>query len=340
VDIFFTLSGFLITSLLLREFNAFESISLRNFYIRRFLRLMPALWLTVAFTLACTWALSIRETWPVRDAVWALAYLTNWARLFDAGRVTLANGWVVDSPLAHTWSLAIEEQYYLLWPLVIGALCRRFASPAARMRALLVLFVCIVLYRAVAVSHYSAARIYFGLDTHSDGLILGSATAALLSAYPAAWSRLSSLTRLCLIVTAIGALLTVMTLWTWRDAMMGRLGFAVCALATTLLILDCVTPGTSPLRLVLSRPVAVWLGRISYGLYLWHFPVYFVVRHWDAVWNWQRVLVVGGSVTLALSAASYYTIETRFLRLKGRFVRASGARSVGSVPQMVRPPNA
>jgi peptidoglycan/LPS O-acetylase OafA/YrhL len=136
VDVFFTLSGFLITTLLLREFRTYGGISLKNFYMRRFLRLMPALWLTVAFVLAACFLLGVHAAWPLRDAAIALTYTTNWARVYGmVSPVTLHSGWIVDSPLAHTWSLAVEEQYYLLWAPIIVFICRRFSPARTRRNA-------------------------------------------------------------------------------------------------------------------------------------------------------------------------------------------------------------
>lgn len=322
VDVFFTLSGFLITSILLHEFQTYGSISLRNFYIRRFLRLMPALWLTVFFMLVSVWALDVRALWPLREAAFALTYSTNWAHIFGlVDRVTLANGYILDSPLSHTWSLAIEEQYYLLWPLVIGAICSWLTTRRTRLWTLIALFGMLVLYRASMVGRFSVGRIYFGLDTHADGLVLGSAVAALLAAYPTFWSDQPRFVKRAATMTAVAALLTVMALWTKEDAMMGLVGYAICAVASSVLVLEGVAHTPNVLQSTLTQPPLVWLGRLSYGIYLWHFPLYFVLRHWSVIWNWQRLLLVGGGGTLVMAAASYYLVETRFLRLKARYVR-------------------
>src|SRR5262249_50025078 len=115
VDIFFALSGFLITTILLNELDTHGSIKLRHFYVRRFLRLVPCLWLTVTFFALYSWWMGrLGDTTTETDTYASLLYIMNWVRAYGAGG---------DGPLGHTWSLAIEEQFYLIWPILIFMLC-------------------------------------------------------------------------------------------------------------------------------------------------------------------------------------------------------------------------
>jgi peptidoglycan/LPS O-acetylase OafA/YrhL len=132
---------------------------------------------------------------------------------------------------------------------------------------------------------------------------------------------------------AIGALGVVVTLWTWQDTGMAVAGYTISALATAVIMVDCVSEDPSILRPLLARPELAWLGRISYGLYLWQSPVYFVARHWDVIWSWQRMIAVGGPATLLLASASYYGVEVRFLRLKGRYTRSAVANAGAEAPR-------
>jgi peptidoglycan/LPS O-acetylase OafA/YrhL len=309
VEIFFTLSGFLITSLLLAEHHATGSISFRRFYARRFLRLMPALWLVVGSVMAAALALGLFRRHFVLDAAYALAYITNWARIA---------WWTsVDSPLAHTWSLAAEEQYYVIWPIVVLVLAR--AVPQRRQRAVVLLMATgvAVTYRWVLIPVVSPARIYFGLDTHADGLLFGSALATFFDRRTTGVD-LPLGVRIALVVAATAVLGGVIAVWTWHDPGMALIGFSACALATGVLIADVVST-QSVSSVVLSRPALVWIGRVSYGLYLWHFPLYYFLEKTGVVTGWREKLIVALPLTVAIATASYYLVEVRFLRLKGRF---------------------
>jgi peptidoglycan/LPS O-acetylase OafA/YrhL len=334
VDIFFTLSGFLITSLLVAEHDRHGSIGLRHFYMRRILRLAPALWLTVALVLVIACWLNVWGRWTLRDAGLALSYTTNWARVSGLNRVALPNGFVLDSPLGHTWSLAIEEQYYLIWPLVIALLCQRVPDARSRAVVLFSLFGFFAVYRALMVGYLSPERIYFGLDTHADGLILGGGLAASLCSASLWWSAKNRLTRMLAMGVAAGVLLAALQM-DWHTRSAGLVGFSATAIASSLFILDSVSGADGGLfRLVLTHPSARWIGRVSYGLYLWHYPVYFAARQSAILWSWQRLLVVGASTSLLLAAASFYLVEQRFLKLKARFLRADLSRKSGHGPKL------
>lgn len=320
VDIFFTLSGFLITSILLTEWVRHGSIAIKNFYARRFLRLLPCLWLTVAAYLVCFCAMS--GTIPrhaLKDAGAALLYVMNWVRAYDYGGT---------GALGHTWSLAIEEQYYLLWPFLIVMLNRLGLSRRRQGWLLASAALLLALHRAALVGNVSAGRLYFGLDTHADGLLLGSALACFLSGsggqpLSAGWSKLISYV---FAPGAVAGLAVVAGCWTWNDPGMGLYGYAAAAICSGLLVLDLVASPHSLLRRPLSAGPLVWAGKVSYGLYLWHFPIYAIINRNISGVTWQHTLLVGGTLSVLVAAASYYLVERRFLRLKDRF---SSAKATG-----------
>ncbi len=186
VDVFFVLSGFLITTLLLDEFSRRGSIAFGAFYIRRGLRLLPAL---VVVSLFAVVLVQWRGTAAQQDQTEAglplvLLYVVNWAMALD---FMPAVGW-----LGHTWSLAIEEQFYLLGPLLLLLLMKRSATHRRSAFLLLVASVVVIIYRSAGtLQGWSAHRLYMGLDTHSDRLLMGCALAFWLAG-PAPRRRVSA----------------------------------------------------------------------------------------------------------------------------------------------------
>jgi peptidoglycan/LPS O-acetylase OafA/YrhL len=321
VDIFFVLSGFLITTILRSEAQSTGHIRLRNFYTRRVLRLAPAMLLTVAF-----FALAIHHlfnTVPWTAIILATTYAANWAEaLYDANL----------SWLGHFWSLAIEEQYYLIWPWVILLLERTSLGMRRKALLLLGLAALVAAYRYAMVGIYSAERIYYGLDTHMDGLILGSALSYLLPAlsgegrFPERTSRLLGYVAAPAALTGLAILIPCTT---WEHPWMGRYGFALAALAAAILVADLVAGSHSVLRAALERRPLAYLGKISYGLYLWHLPLFRVIARVRAHDPPAALIAVKLSMTLLVAALSYHLIERRFLALK-RFFGEPAAENPGS----------
>jgi peptidoglycan/LPS O-acetylase OafA/YrhL len=300
VGIFFTLSGFLITSLLLDDHERFGRIRFGRFWQRRARRLLPAvIVLTVAGLL-----LSLAVPGFVRpgSAVASLLYVQNWYTI---------SGRPLDG-LQHTWSLAIEEQFYLVWPLVVAGLARFGNRTIIGVALLGAAASC--LWRASLWGHVDAWRIYVGTDTRADGLLIGCALAVAMREI----SR--ERTRPVLILAGFAILLPTARLDYW--------GYHVAApLATSLgtaLILFGVAqgPGWGPLSLRWLR----WFGRRSYGLYLWQIPVLILIRRADLSAAGPLVLYVVAS--LVLTELSWRLVERRWLRERVDFHGGgSGTRS-------------
>ena len=306
VDLFFVLSGFLITRLLLQEFEATRSISLSKFYARRVLRLAPALLLYLIASLLITYLLHPEEFGhEIKLVGLALAYLTNW-------RMALGWDYWLDST-SIIWSLSIEEQFYLLWPpLLLLALSARI-RPGHLKIALTLIVVGIGLHRGVLWSQgVDLNRMYYGTDTRVDAPLMGCLI-ALLSA-----SQLKSRTRALLNIGAfasVGCLVWLIVTSTFTDSFLYRGGYTIVAIAAGVLTWSVADSSESIIGRVLSWYPLRWFGFISYGLYLWlilrNVSLYFIVGDWD---TWAKFVSA-----VLVAAASYYLIERRFTKLKTRF---------------------
>lgn len=306
VDVFFVLSGYLITSILLAEHGRRSAIDLRAFYIRRFLRLYPALAAAVTLVALISFAASYEQH---RDTALAgltsLTYVENIAQLAGHGFSFF---------LDHTWSLAVEEQFYLVWPLVLLVLLRRRSGGMrSAARTLLTATAVLLLLRAAVTLHWNAVDARLAPPTDSAGLILGAA----LAARPVAWARS--------VFAPAGALIGFVVVSVWAggasDAA-GTWGPTVTTAAAGLLVAHVVAEG--PLTGALGLPAAVWIGRRSYGLYLYHFPIQAVMTF--RVHERPAAAIATAAASLAAAALSYRFVEQPFLRRKQRFERvpASG----------------
>ncbi|HEY2373755.1 MAG TPA: acyltransferase [Gaiellaceae bacterium] len=286
VDLFFCLSGFLITTLLLEEHADSGEISLTRFYVRRARRLFPALAVLLVVYLAAT------EGHGLRTVALAGLYAGNIVRAF-------AHDPLLNSPLGHLWSLAQEEQFYLLWPAALIVLLRLRRNVAPIMLALL--FVAVTVWRAFLAHHgASPARLQFGPDLRADGMVAGCLLAFLrtrISIKPP-----GVLSALAVWTVAIAAFFSLL-LPDWQVYV--RPMFNLCA---CVLVAAAVT-GTRLAEALSARPL-VRLGKISYSLYLWHLPVLAAIGY-DRPWT---ALVAA----VAVSELSYRLVEQPFRRQRLR----------------------
>jgi peptidoglycan/LPS O-acetylase OafA/YrhL len=356
VDSFFVLSGFLITSLLVREWSSSGTIRLRRFWAGRARRLLPALFLLVAVIGIVLAVVPKVLATPniIGDALSTMFYVSNWYSIHNG--VTYFSLSTQPSPLLHTWSLAIEEQFYLVWPLVVLAVlkvgtARRAqrnvaatadgvagrtvdvlgggqmvftgpppvqADPAwVRRRRLQILFAvaCLgslasALLMAVLAPNGYTTRAYYGTDTRAQALLVGAAVAIGLTLWREGSGR-RWFTRLASVLALAGvagtAALWATTSETSTFAFSG--GFLVASLAAGAVVLGCaVSPRSLVVRLLELPPLPQW-GRISYGVYLWYWPVLLVMTPQRLHWGVYPLFLARVGITVAIAALSYDLVE-------------------------------
>lgn len=298
VDIFFVLSGFLITTLIAEEQRGSGRVQLRNFYGRRALRILPVLVVVVcvAELLAAVAGSPANRMNTARAAPQALLFIQNWD-------LALHQGSLLGGYLGHTWSLSIEEQFYLLWPVALIALLR-FARPRTA------LIVCIALAAAgqllslaLWASGNASYFVYFGTPTHGSVLLIGCAL-ALLSR-----ERRPSLSTPTVLAAAA---FTALALAAAPPGPLPELAAALCA---CVLIVAALRDRPDAW---LTSGVMRWIGRRSYGMYLWGLAIDAVVADRGIAPGVLR-LAVDLSLTIAVAQLSYVMIERPFLSLKSRF---------------------
>ena len=337
VDLFFTLSGFLITSLLLAEHDATGGVSLTGFWSRRARRLLPALYLVLAATVAYA-ALFARPDSLSRirgDALAALAYVANWHSIASG-----SNYWdrfAAPSPLEHLWSLAVEEQFYIVWPLVVLAVMAWRGR-----RTLLALTVALTLGSAtlmavLATGGGSPSRVYFGTDTRAASILVGAVVALVVVRPGRDAPRLGRPAALALTGLAVVAGVALALAWATVDgATSERLyqgGFLLHALGVAVLIVAVTLLPTGPLARGLGVEPLRLVGLISYGLYLWHWPLYLVLTTSRTGLSEWRLTALRLAVTVVLAVASYLLVERpiRGGALRGPVLWAAVPVTVGAL---------
>ena len=303
VDAFFVLSGFLITSLLLAEHASSGRIRLPAFWGRRARRLLPALLVMLAAVVVLGRALLAPPDVALLrgDTVAALGYVANWRMIYH-GEGYFAQT-ADPSPLQHTWSLGIEEQFYLLWPLVV-VLALRWRRGRALLLGLALLGTALSVLASVWwYRPDDIDRDYFGTDSRAQALLIGCALAVLLT---------RERSRLRLGGLALVALVVLAWLWTRTAGASPWLyhgGLTVAALSVAVVLAHVVlSPGSLTARALGLAPLVV-LGRISYGVYLWHWPLFGFVNSQRTGLSGAALLGLRLGLTLAVAAASYALVE-------------------------------
>ena len=347
VDVFFVLSGFLITSILLAEFHARGRIDIKNFYLRRARRLLPALFTMLAVITLVTWVFARDEMHRLRgDVIAALTYCTNWTQIVwnrgyfaQLGRPSL---------LQHLWSLAVEEQFYLVWPvLLVGTLAigRRWLPVVPVVLAGISLLLMASLFHEGT----DPARVYYGTDTHISPMLVGAAVAVVVSMRRNAGVTRDTATGRA--VADLAALVGIIGLaWacvevTYYSPGLYRGGYLLVGLAASAVIYAAARAGTLTARVLGWAPL-VWIGKRSYAIYLWHWPILMLSRpgidlHW-----WKPLIIVLQVAVVVLAADLSFRYIERPIRSRGfrAFLRgdaptgasARGASSAGA-PATRRP---
>ena len=356
VTIFFVLSGYLITRLLLNEIAKTGRIDLKSFWIRRIRRLFPAVVTVVVVTCAlCTVFNHVMLTKMRPDILPSLLFFNNWWQIMQD--VSYFNALGDPSPLTHFWSLAIEEQFYLIWPpLLLAMVSVHMSKPNTRRVVLGLAAVSAVAMMVLYNPATDPSRVYYGTDTRVFSLLLGawmafipdrdlaparlvrhlgldrlagagkhdkskSDTAEAATTKPSELARFWSSPASIDLMGVVGlvGLAAMVALTNGYTAFQYRGGTLLCSILTLMVIAACVQPQGMVARALAAEPL-VWIGKRSYSIYLWHYPLLLLMNPVaninDTPW-WHYILQV--LLVVAVAECSYRFIETPFR--KGAFGR-------------------
>ncbi len=316
VDVFFVISGYLITSLLLNEYRRDGHIQLGRFWARRARRLLPAVGVLIAVTMILAAIVEPDQLDSLRvDAISSLLYVANWHFIF-AHQSYFAQ-FQRPSLFRHLWSLSVEEQFYLLWPLVFAAGMSVFGRRGLIVGVLAGALGSLALAWILFDPHHDASRVYYGTDTHAIGLLVGVALALLWGPWdvrrgtPGRWSGP--------ILDALGVIALAYLVLSFLDVhdydlSLWHGGYLWLALFSAALIATLAHPAARLGGLLAQKPV-VWLGLRSYSFYLWHWPVLALTRPGIDV-SLPRVVLIPLQLlaVLALAELSYRFVEVPFRR--------------------------
>ncbi len=309
LDMFFVLSGFLITVLLLKEQQRAGKIGVGAFYRRRVLRLVPAMVAVLAAMSIFAW---LTHTWTSQYPSSILSVGFYYSNYFAAASPNAYCGNLAPG-FGHLWSLSFEEQFYFLWPWITIALL------TIRMRLRTVVVILLFLITVVAVRRglsyhgvQSWCSVFHRTDMRADAILWGALIAHL-------WVRRKEPTRGLTAAAWIAAvcLLAILPFGGITGPFLYRGGLVVIDIACAVLVL-AVIDGTWKGRWLFELKPFVALGVVSYGFYLWHFPVFFGVRHFDAHWPYVIRIAVATALTVALTLLSWVLIERPMIQWKDR----------------------
>jgi len=310
MDVFYVMSGYFITSLLLRDIERHGRIRFREFYRRRFARILPPFVAMVITYLAFRWFFFPPFSDALTDAAIGFTYITSWWRAFGLPGISF---------MSHTWSLSVEEQFYLLWPLALMLLVRAFGVSWRLVIAIGVLALMIWAWRIWLTSTNPPFwRLYNAPDTRADALMVGCALGVVLRMVPP--GALPGLERILpklawpFLISSL--LMTFFYPWQYADPLFYYVGIMLCGvLPGALLVTMLIRSSGTIVHRCLERPEAVFLGKIFYGMYLWHFPVVMMLKDLTGAPNLVRFLL-GLPLTVLLATLSYAYIERHFMRVR------------------------
>ena len=344
VDVFFVLSGFLITDLLVSQYDRLGRLNLKDFWARRARRLLPALALMLIVVSAAATVIEPDQDSSLRlSLLAAVTYTSNWYQILHHVSYFASLGlFTAPPPLDHLWSLAIEEQFYLIWPLILWLLILRLNGRRARITATLILAAMSALAMALEYSPGDPSLVYYGTDTHASALLIG---AALALALPLA-TVMSLPTARVRQLDAAGVVGLVLLAWaaghfSGEDPAVYPIGLILAAVGAAGLVVAAASTGV--IAAMTSLPPLRWLGIRSYGIYLWHWPVIalagaIVGARANSAWMW----FIEAAVSIGLACLSWQFVETPILRdgflatcARWRALVDEGLRPVGARRKVV-----
>ena len=323
VDLFFVLSGYLISSLIIKEYRKTGSLNLYNFYIRRARRLLPAVYFMITVGLVVMVLFNevlLRKSHL--DAIFGYIYSSNWWYIFH--KLDYFDSFGAQSPFKHLWSLAIEEQFYMIFPLLFLLVNRKKKSKDGTYKLNKnFLYVVLGLILVSLIAHIllfdinNISRIYFGTDTRAFSLLVGVVGAIL---YPmerlhAKVTPQQNMLYSVVSLVSIATLIAVMIYTSEYNTLLYRGGFLLVAILGLIVIISSGKQHTLMSRLLSFKPV-VFIGKISYSLYLWHFPVLVLTTPVSEIGNPNIFFVILRIVlTFAVAIVSYVFVETPIRKL-------------------------
>lgn len=334
VTIFFVLSGYLITSLLLIEYDNTKKIDLPQFWLRRIRRLVPAIIFVIVCTIVlCTIFNHALLTKMRPDIVPSLLFFNNWWQIFHDVSYFEALG--APSPLAHFWSLAIEEQFYLIWPVVLFISMKVGAKKTTLRNATLVLALLSALEMALLFNPTAdPSRVYYGTDTRAFSLLIGAWLAFVWPSHMLGAKGSIRLTKqVRTILDAVGGvalvgLLLMVALSNGFSPFLYRGGLVLCSLLTAVVIAVMVHPASRVGRIAGSAPL-VWIGKRSYGIYLWHYPLLLLMNPNPSVETPWWLYLLQLAVVFACAAFSYRFVENPIRKgAIGRLVKSAQEHTI------------
>jgi peptidoglycan/LPS O-acetylase OafA/YrhL len=371
LDSFFALSGFLITSLLIVEWRRKGTIKLGAFWARRARRLLPALFVMLIGVAIIYGVFVPAGTYPTLrgDALSALFYFANWHYIASGSNYFHMTG--LTSPLIHTWSLAVEEQFYLVWPLVFLGVMKLTRSLRILLTVAVTGALASAMEMALLYNPTNINRLYFGTDTHAQSVLVGATLAIGLRLWAERrrkdneqdWQARTPWARLVLTaVGSVGLVVSGVLCATVHsdDAFAYRGGFLIAALAASAVLLSVSCAQSSPVARLLSFRPFTFIGRISYGMYLWHFPLFIFINEERTGLSGWPLFAVRVIPTIGVAMLSFFLVErpirqgTFFTRFRAQVFTlpavgvvalaivlatmpaadtfASGAAAIGAVP--------
>lgn len=304
VDVFYVLSGFLITSLLVRELERTGTVRLRNFWARRARRLLPASCLVIVVTLVAGHFLltPLAQTDLAHDALASATFVVN--IVFAHRQTDYLTAQLAPSPLLNFWSLALEEQFYLIWPVLIVLVAAGRRHVRAVVGGLVAVLWPISLVACIYLTTHSQPWAFYSLPTRAWELLTGAALALGATRI----LRLPGALRAVVGWAGLGAVLVVGVVFSDTTKFPG-VAAMVPVLATAAIVAAGSSLRTGPAAVLGWGPLQ-WIGRRSYAIYLWHWPAIVLIdARWGPLQPWQRGLVVLGSV--GVSALSFWALEDR-----------------------------
>jgi len=320
VDVFFVLSGFLITSLLIEELTRTNKVDRAQFYMRRIRRLMPALFLVLFFSILVSGLFVLDAAYHVRrDLPWAITFVLNWSYLFFEQSYFVN----ISRPplLQHLWSLSVEEQFYVIWPIMLVGLYKLKIGKISPRIKIFTASAILALASTAWMIHLSItngfpipndpSRVYFGTDTHAMGLLVGCAAAALWRSerlnQRLTPDRATAMNALGLL--SISGLLYFFVFVSELNEFLYRGGFLVLSILTATLVMLAAHPGLK-FGALLGNPILKWFGDRSYGIYLWHWPIFVLMRSGiDIQWPDSIAFTIKIAIVLAVANLSYRFVE-------------------------------